>query len=375
MGYGGRPTVITHAELDKLRCILAPHESVLSLYLEVPRDPASLRELPARAHDLITAAADGTDACLSPEDEEAACGLVRAHAREWLGHTVAIFVCRELGLLEVVPLPDGVGERAVLAVRPHVRPLLAALQRHPDHRIVIIDSRHAWLLAVVEDRVETVAAAPAPTMPSSGFGGWYGLESYHVERRVTELARHHYRDAAWILERAARDGGAQPFVIGGHAGGIKHLLSALPGGIRESYAGCFAADPHTLTPARASELAAPVISQWASRTERRAIEQVAGQASDARAIIGLNGCLAAVNADAVDLLLIPDEGVVPGYRCERCGVLSVTGKECCDWGAASRAVPDLLEEMALQTLHEGGDVISVHQLPCGAAARLRPAGR
>ncbi len=367
--------MITHAELDKLRCILAPEESVLSLYVEVPLDPGSLRELPARAHDLIKAAAEGQPARLSPEDEEVACGLVRAHAREWLGHTLAIVVCCELGLQEVVPLPDGVEERAVLAVRPHVRPLLASLQRHPDHRIAVIDNRHAWLLAVVEDRVETVAVAPGPTLPSSGFGGWYGLESYHVERRVTELARHHYRDAAWILERAAKDAGAQPFVLGGHADGIKHLLSALPGGIRESYAGCFAADPGTLTPARARDLAAPVISHWASRREQHAIDQVTGPTSRVRAAIGLNGCLAAVNADAVDLLLIPDEGLVPGYRCERCGVLSVTGRECCDWGAASRAVPDLLEEMALQTLHEGGDAISVHQLPCGAAARIRPAGR
>ena len=367
--------MITRAELDKLECILAPEESVLSLYLEVPLDPASLRELPARAHDVIKAAADGKPAWLSPEDEEVACGLVRAHAREWLGHTLAIFVCADLGLLEVVPLPDSVAERAVLAVRPHVRPLLASLQRHPDHRIVIIDSRHAWLLAVAEDRVETVAVAPAATLPSSGFGGWYGLESYHVERRITELARHHYRDAAQILERAAKYGGAQPLVVGGHADGIKHLLGALPAGLRDCYAGCFAADPRTLTPARARELAAPVINHWASRRERQAIEQVTGPASNVRAAIGLQGCLAAVNADAVDLLLIPDAGLVSGYRCERCGVLSVTGKECCDWGAASRAVPDLLEEMALQTLHEGGDVTSVHQLPCGAAARLRAAGR
>jgi Bacterial archaeo-eukaryotic release factor family 10 len=367
--------VITRAELDKLQYVLAPEASVLSLYLEVPPDPASLRELPARAHDLIKAAAAGKAARLSPEDEEVARGLVSGHAREWLGHALAIFVCGEIGLLELVPLPTGVAERAVLAVGPHVRPLLASLQRHPDHRIAIIDHRHAWLLAVGGDRVETVAVAPDATMPSSGFGGWYGLESYHVERRITELARHHYRVAAQILERAAKYGGAEPLVVGGHADGIKHLLGALPAGLLDCYAGCFAADPRTLTPARARDLAAPVINHWASRRERLAIEQVTGPTSSGRAAIGLHGCLAAVNADAVDLLLIPDGSLVPGFRCERCGVLSVTGDECCDWGCASRAVPDLLEEMALQTLHEGGDVMSVHQLPCEAAARLRPAGR
>lgn len=367
--------MITHAELDKLRCIQAPEESVLSLYLEVPFDPASLRELPARAENLIKAAANGKPARLSPEDVKIACGLVRAHAREWLGHSLAIFVCVELGLLEVIPLPGSVAERAVLAVRPHVRPLLAALQRHPDHWIVIIDKRHAWLLAVTEDRVETVAVAPGTAMPNSGFGSWYGLESDHAGRRVAELARHHYKDAAHILERAAKYGGGQPLVVGGPPDGIKHLLGALPADLRDCYAGCFAADPRMLTPARARDLAAPVINHWAMRRERHAIDQVTGSASDGRVAIGLPGCLAAVNTDAVDLLLIPDAGLVPGYRCERCLVLSVTGEECCDWGAASRAVPDLLEEMALQTLHAGGEVISVHELQCGVAARLRSLGR
>jgi len=358
-----------------MRCIQAPGESVLSLYLEVPLDPASVRELPDRAHDLIKAAADGEPARLSSEDVRIASGLVRAHAREWRGHTLAIFVCDELGLLEVVPLPGSVAERAVLAVRPHVRPLLAALQRHPNHRIVIIDNRHAWLLAVAENRVETVTVAAGTAVPDSGFGGWYGLESDHVGRRVAELAHHHYKDAAHILERAAKYGGGQPLVVGGPPAGIKHLLGALPAELRDSYAGCFAADPRTLTPARAREMAAPVISQWAGRRERHAIEQVTRSATNGRVAIGLPGCLAAVNTDAVGLLLIPDAGLVPGYRCERCLVLSVTSDECCDWGAASRAVPDLLEEMALQTLHDGGDVMSVPELQCGAAARLLSPGR
>ena len=78
-----------------------------------------------------------------------------------------------------------------------------------------------------------------------------------------------------------------------------------------------------------------------------------------------------MNADAADLLLIPDHGMVPGYLCERCGVLSVTGEECCDWGAASRAVPDLLEEMALRTLYDGGEVVSVCAPGFSPAARLR----
>jgi hypothetical protein len=363
--------MITQGELEKLLSIRAPEESVLSLYLAVPLDPASLRELPAKVSDLIRAAVDGKPALPHTEDEQAARNVVAARSRDWLGHALAIFACNDLGLLDVVPLPASCDERAVWAVRPHVRPLLAALQRYPDHRIVVVDRRHAWLFAVAIDTVSTAVRASYDTIPSKSFGGWYGLESYHLQRRIFELDRHHCRDVVAILERAAREGGQQPLVFGGHLDGIKHLLGQLPRDVREGYVGCFAADPHTLTPARARELAAPVIASWAEHREHELAEAVSGASSGVRAALGLHACLAAVNDEAVDQLLIPDRGMVPGYFCERCGVLSITGEECCDWGAASRAVPDLLEEMALRTLHDGGEVFSIQDPQFTPAARLR----
>jgi hypothetical protein len=362
--------VITHGELDKLRSIRAPEESILSLYLKVPLDPAGLRELPARASDLIRAAASAPGQQRF-DDELMARDAVAGHARQWLGHTLAIFVCGDLGLREVVPLPGAACERAVWATRPHVRPLLAALQRHPDHRIAVIDKRHVWLFAVTSDGIATLASAAGEPAPNAD--GSHGLQPDHVQRHMKELARHHYQDAAAILAQAAHRSGPQPLVLGGQAASIRHLLAALTPEVRDQYAGCFAADPHVLTPARAEELAAPVIGRRAEVQERQLVQQITGQTSDVRAAIGLNGCLAAVNADAADLLLITDEGVVPGYNCERCGVLSVTGEECCDWGAASRAVPDLLEEMAMRTLASDGVVIAARELRIEAiAARLRP---
>jgi len=364
--------MITHGELDKLRSIRAPEESILSLYLRVPLDPAGLHELPARASDLIRAAASAPSQQRAT-DELVARNAVAGHARQRLGQTLAIFVCSDLGLLEVVPLPGASCERAVWAVRPHVRPLLAVLQRHPDHRVVVIDRRHAWLFLVTSDGIATVASTTDEQARSAATGGWHGLESDHVQRRMKEIARHHYREAAVVLADALHRWGPQPLVIGGQADSIKHLLTALSPAVHDQYAGCFAADPNVLTPARAAELAAPVIARRAELQERQLVQQIAGQTSGVRAAIGLNGCLAAVNAEVVDLLLIGDEGTVPGYHCERCGVLSVTGEECCDWGAASRAVPDLLEEMALRTLANDGEVIAARELTTTAiAARLRP---
>jgi len=361
--------VITYGEVEKLRTCCAPDASVLSLYLYVPSDPAELRELPARAISLIVAATADSPGDLQPGDEQAARRAVATHARDRLGDTLGIFVSGQLGLLEVVPLPGKFPERAVLGVRPHVRPLLAALQRRPDHRVVIIDHRHAWLLAVTADRVEVVARVPADDAPSRGFGGWY-LEPSHILERVTERAGHLYQEAAAILDRQAA-AGAQPVVIGGYADSITHLLALLPRTVRDEYAGGFAADPHELTLARARALAVPVIAHWAQRREDQLVQAVTAPAPGVATAIGLDDSLTAVNADGVGLLLVDDHAGVPGFHCERCDVLSVSSDGCSDWGAAARPVPDLLEEMTWRTLHGGGQVVSVRTLPCTVAARLR----
>jgi hypothetical protein len=367
--------MITYAEVEKLRSTRVADQSVLSLYVYVPSDPASLRQLSARAADLMEAAAARTPDTLHRADELLAGRTLAQHAREWLGHTLGIFVSEQLGLLDLVPLPGRFAERAVLAARPHLRPLLTALERCPDHRIVVIDQRHAWLIAVAGERIEVVAQVPADAAPSAGFGGWY-LEPAVGLQRVTELSPHLHQDAARILDRQVRHGRPQPLVVGGHADSITHLLALLPNAVLAEYAGSFVADPKTLDLARTRDLAAPVISHWQDRRERQVIDAVTAPRPGIRTAFGVEECLSAVNAGTAELLLVAEEPMVPGFHCERCDELSISSDGCCDWGAASWPVPDLLEEMAWRTLRGGGQVLSARRLPCTTAAWLQsPTGQ
>jgi Bacterial archaeo-eukaryotic release factor family 10 len=362
--------MITYGEVEKLRSSHAADASVLSLYIAVPPDTAALSDLAIRAVDLIEGATERSPGTLRDEDEVLARRAVDEHAREWPGHTLGIFVSEQLALLEVVPLPGISPERAVLAARPHVRPLLAALQKYPDHRLVIIDRQHAWLFSVTADRIEVVARAPADFSRCQGFGGWY-LEPSHGLQRVTELAPHLHPDAAGILDRLARSAGSLPLVVGGKADSIAHLLALLPRSVLAEYAGSFAVDPQTLTLARARELAAPVLTHWVETRERQLVQAITATQPGMPTAVGLEECLAAVNAGTTDLLMVADEPIVPGFHCERCDVFSVSSDGCCDWGAASWPVPDVLEEMVWRTLHGGGRVVLTRTLQCTAAARLR----
>ena len=225
--------MISRANVEKLRSMRAQKRAVLSLYLPVPSDPAGIRGLAAEAVDLMTSAGassvDGAStAGVSDADRQAVLDELAARRRDWLGGTVAFFACQELGLFEALPLPCHLPERAVLAIRAHIRPLLAALQRCPDYRAAIADRRHSWILSISGNQVKTVASQSEEGPRSHGFGGWYGLESHRVQQRIIQLSRHHYRDTAAILARAADAGRHVPLVIGGHHDSITGLLKELP---------------------------------------------------------------------------------------------------------------------------------------------------
>ncbi len=233
--------MFTHAEIVKLGAVHAVEPMVLSVYLSVPGRSAELRHLPARASELITAAeeAAGPAGRLRAQDRDAVLEKVAAAGRDWLGRTVAVFACADAGLLEAFPLPGRLQERAVLGVRPHIRPLLVAVQR-PE--------QHVWWLAADQ------------------------------------------------------------------------ILTAPP---------------------------------------------------DASVAIGLPACLAAVDACAVQTLIVPEDGLVPGYECGRCGSLSTAADSCPDWGTAALPVPDIIEEMVTRALEDGAQVSVIRGARSPVAARLR----
>lgn len=367
--------MVSHRDVEKLLGVGDGVSPVLSLYLAVPKDPGARRGLAARAGELLALAA-GSGAVgaggnrVSGEDRQAVLGLLEHRAAGWLGHTAAVFVSGRLGLREAFRLPCELPERAVLALRPHVRPLLAALQRCPAYHVAVIDQRHAWVLRVEGERIHTVSQTSAPGVRSPGFGGWYGLETHRISERIVQLARHHYHDSAALLEQAMHGEGG-PVVAGGHEQTIPAFTAVLPPRVRDHVIGSFTADPHTLTPARARDLSRVVVEDWVNRRERDLVLSFLLEPPGPTTALGMNACLTAVNQHAVQLLVVPVGGVVPGYACSQCGALSSTGSGCTHGGGASRAVPDLIEEMAVATLQDGGEVTAVHDPPAEIAARLR----
>ena len=126
-----------------------------------------------------------------------------------------------------------------------------------------------------------------------------------------------------------------------------------------------------MTPAQVRKLSSAVIQDWVDRREEHLLAQLSQQPPHGLTVTGLNTCLTAVNQHAVQLLVVPVGGLIPGFACTQCGTLASTPGECPDGPAAVRQVPDLLEEMAVKTLGDGGEVAAVPSPPGDIAARRR----
>ena len=368
--------MITAAGAERLRSRRADEPAVLSVYLTVPVDVADHRGLPVRARELIRSAASKEPRAggrmVSAADIESIISAVDQNSQEWLGHTVALFACARIGLFETIPLPRSPSEQAVIADRPHIRPLLAAVQRNPAFRAALVDTKHAWILHISDDGIEMVAERTGTGVRSPGFGGWYGLEAHRVQQRVMELSKQHFRDTISLLEHQ-EDRTGWPLVLGGQDNEISQFAGMLPQAVRRTVAGSFTVDLQTATPGRVRELARPVIANWTERTEARLVQETLDQPPNVTACTDLDGCLTASRVRAIAKLILPDDVLVPGFACSACGALASRAGECdCeDPGECCRPVTDLLDELANRTLDDGGKVISVRTAPFTAAAKLR----
>lgn len=358
--------MLSSADIEKLLEVSSEDPLILSLYAEMPRSPAELRQVPDRIGRLLAAAADAQEGRV-PRQALAAAGhdtqaLLEAAARQRRrpGHCAAVFLCRPAGLAELFPLPAGPGDRAVFASRPQVRPLLTALQRWPGYRAALVTRQRAWLLAVDGEHVGVRGTGP---------DGWDWLRSRPDGERIGRFPSFTFRDAVAMLHAAGSD---EPLVIGGLPGVIPGFFAALPGSARDRFAGSFAVDPLMVTPARIRELADPVVRHSADRSEHELLTRIRGGLSAGTATAGLGDCLAAVNRDMAAVLAISGQAMVPGYACRRCGMLGVTGAGCTCGHAAARRVPDLIEEMTAAVIRAGGTARTADGLPGGIGCCLRP---
>ncbi len=355
--------MIDHDQLERLRSFDSGGHPVVSVYLGVGSGRVEMRSLSPRLKDLLAAVKE--EAAALDRDAEKA---VRSDAESILGlagrigdqqgRGTAVFSSTAAGLLELVALPAGVRDRAVLDTRPYLAPVDAMLAEQRRACAVVLDRRRAEIHRSVGGELEVWEQLDAEELRKSNYGGFAGYEERRVRTHADEVAHRHYRDTAARLTELLRDDAFDLLVLGGQTENVDGLTAELSPDLAARLAGTFTVDTHTVTPAIVAEHCRQVIGEHEAREHAELADRVLELAKGGGlAAVGLGPVLAAVNQRAVDMLVVATDGSVRGAECASCGWLEREGAAACPaCGEAPRRVPDLVDAMASAVGTAGGTV-------------------
>ncbi|REF38106.1 hypothetical protein [Thermasporomyces composti] len=335
-----------------------PDNVLLSVHLSVPAEVPGLREMSVRLDSMLgalDAPADHRARMALAAEVEAIRSAVTEHARDWLGHGVAIYNSAALGFHEEVAVATPLPDRVVLGRRPYVRLLLSALAHVKPYFVVVVDRRQAWLYRVEGHAIERLSRLVDEGVRDSSYGGWAGFEEYRVRNRAWELARKHYRSTAATLDSLLKDNDRE-FVVGGNEVNIVEFIDLLPHPLRERVAGTFVVDPHTMTAGDLRLLSGRALAERRARYEARLRADLSDWAASGLAVTDLQRCAEMVTQALVDLLIVIGDEEIPGWVCDSTGDILVDQPVCPTCGQRARRLEDVIDEMVARVVSLGGRV-------------------
>ncbi|WP_431920860.1 hypothetical protein [Nonomuraea jabiensis] len=279
--------------------------------------------------------------------------------RGWLGDGVAVFAAHARGIFERLRLPGPVQDTATVGTKPYLQPLITVLHRCRRSCLAVVDETHAWIWS--SDNIAKISTITDEAPRKPNFAGWYGLSEHRVRSRAQRLRVRHYRNVAEAVGRTMRAEAVDVLVLGGHEHEIPLVVQESPAALRTRVAGHFVVDPSTLDPGKVKPLADHVVARWlANHDEKLAAGAVDDAAAGNHAVIGLAGCLAAINTTGVSFAARrrrrPGRGSGLRRLREPAPGRTAVLPGLCEQRASG---PDVLEEAVVRVLRSGGEVILV----------------
>lgn len=296
---------------------------------------------------------------------------------------VGVIACHGQGWFEVVELPEQVWDVAVVADKPYLRPIRAAVAPQPTG-VAVVERGRVWVFTVHGGAIEKVAQLEEqpqhPKNPDEGlksnFGGWHGYAERRARGHADAVLQRHVQEAARLLTELDEEHRFGHVVVGGHIEQLDSFTSQLHPSIRSKLAGTFAADPRTLDRGQVRDHASRLVAEARERAELEQIEELlAAAAAGSRAVTGVAPALLGANLAAIDHLLVAGSYTKPGSECPACGWLSRRNGPCPACDAMTVEVDDVVAALVEKVLAVGGSVDHVRvasRLDAnGVGARLR----
>jgi peptide chain release factor subunit 1 len=346
--------MITQAELQRLIDFEPGEAKVLSLYLNVDPSRRNKEKYRLWLRNLLK----GVTGQAAPADIERVEHYFDFEY-DWQGKGVVCFSGDKAGLWQAfslaVPIEDGV----FVGDRPYIKPLTDLMDRHKPYGVALVDREGARLFRIyLGELVETAGTLGEETKRHKQ-GGW---AAQRLQRHEDVQASHNLRSAASVAMEYFQQWACQRVVLAGTEDTVSQFYGLLPRAWQDKVAGTIPLDMN----ASETEVVAKsrtVIQDAQADEQAKLVERVITAAAKGEGVVvGLADTLVALQEERTHLLVVAEGFSAPGYRCTKCGTVTVEGVKACAYcGGKITHVDDVVEYAVKRVLELGGQVESVRE--------------
>ena len=271
----------------------------------------------------------------------------------------AIFASDLDDVFIIEPLAHPTYNVSTLGPRPYLRPLRAA-PRGLRSGVIIADRTVARTFAAFEGLVEELGEPINADVGKSNYGGFAGYDEHTVRGHAEEASHRLWKEAGWRMLEEHQNRPFDYLVIGGHEETVEEISRTLHPYLARLQRTYFTTNPQSFAlPNLRAEMRGQDIE-----VRRKRQEALAGRVCDTawgggNAVLGLNATLDAVNAQAVDTLVVAGQFAGDGAICNQCGYLTRNGNGCPICSSPLFGVDDVVAAVMDATVTTGG---RVHQI-------------
>jgi hypothetical protein len=264
---------------------------------------------------------------------------------------LAVFACVAAGMLEALRLPLAVRQRAAVARRPMLRPLV---EIGPPSRwaVLLTDGDDARLLEGDGDRLQEIDRIRTPLPRRAAHGIWAPDRD---DGPVDRDERRHLERALGMLAEHDGPGRYDAIAVGAAPRLWAAVEDRLPRALRERVLGRLDIDADESRPAEVRARVEPLLRDAARERDRRLVALLSGQ----RAARGLWPSLKALQERRVQTLILAPGPQHPGAACPRCGWASARAGSCPLDGTPLEAEPDLVELAIAEAIVQAADIVAL----------------
>ena len=272
-------------------------------------------------------------------------------------HARAVFACAAKDLWQEFDLPPTLpGTQLFVDRRFHLKPIAHLLGAFPSLGVVLLDRHRARIfdlrLGELTER-EDLFHPLTRRGRSDGFGGY---DAGHVERRVEDEARQHFKTVALVLKEFLEKGVFEKWILGCMDEHRPQIEAQFHPYVTHALLGYFNADVQHITGDEIRTRGQQIADAWQNKRRRDFVALALSQArSHGRGVTGLRRVLRALEMGEVQALLIGEDFQSHAVECSHCGHLDAHIVNFCPvCGHSTREIVDVGEAILPRVIR--GDI-------------------